>query len=170
MVDQEGIRFVLETEFKSQAQLDAFLKQIREARRELAALTRAQRRAASSRATSRATGQGEPKRTRRSVKQQNKFLKESITLTKELTDATALLTKEARDGAAAEIKRARALERSGAAARLLAGARRGCGPRWRGPRAPRPKLRARSSSRPRSGLAWWARFEASSRVSSCTEA
>lgn len=122
MVDQEGIRFVLETEFKSQAQLDAFLKQIREARRELAALTRAQRRAASSRATSRATGQGEPKRTRRSVKQQNKFLKESITLTKELTDATALLTKEARDGAAAEIKRARALERSGAAARLLAGA------------------------------------------------
>lgn len=122
MVDQEGIKFVLETEFKSQAQLDAFLKQIREARRELAALTRAQRRAASSRATSRATGQGQPKRTTRSVKQQNKFLKETITLTKELTDATAVLTKEARAGAAAEIKRARALERSGAAARLLAGA------------------------------------------------
>lgn len=122
MVDQEGIKFVLETEFKSQAQLDAFLKQIREARRELAALTRAQRRAASSRATSRATGQGEPKRTTRSVKQQNKFLKETITLTKELTDATAVLTKEARTGAAAEIKRARALERSGFAARALAGA------------------------------------------------
>lgn len=122
MVDQEGIRFVLETEFKSQAQLDAFLKQIREARRELAALTRAQRRAASSRATSRATGQGQPQRTTRSVKQQNKFLKESITLTKELTEATAKLTKEARVGAAAEIKRARALERSGFAARALAGA------------------------------------------------